>query len=297
MLKPKFVSYSDVPDCRCLTLEPDGIFCIPVLGFDSRKKAKGSSSLHVHDECLEISLCLRGDLEFEVEGRRFAFRPDTVFVSRPSEVHRLMNFPRSMSKYWVLFRIPSGNFRLLGLPADEERWLCREMLDLPRSFTDSYHRVRSAFQRLFRAYDAVPAKTPRRRCMLRYAVYSLLVALVETAKSSERILPRVRLEKVIDEIRREPGGRWTIDDIARRAALSPTNLLHRFKCLTGSPPHAFVLACRIEHGKRALETGGLPVASIADRLGFGSAQHFATAFKRVIGVSPTEWRVQKNANV
>ena len=286
--------YGNDREHRCLSLEPDGILCLPVLGLDSIKKAKSLYLPHVHSGCLEISLCLRGDLEFEVNGCSYPFRPDTVFVSRPSDVHRLKHCPRSMRKYFVLFRIPKGDFRLLGLPADEARWLRREMLALPRSFTDSGHRVRAAFQRLFRVYDSVPAKTPERRCLLRNATHSLLVALIETAKSSERILPMTRLAEIIEEIRRTPGSRWTIDDLARRTACSTTGLLQRFKRLTGNPPHAFVLKCRIEQAKRELDEGTSSIAVIADRLGFPSAQHFATTFKRMAGVSPSAWRVRKN---
>ena len=87
-LKLEF-SYSDTPERRCVSLEPDGILCLPVLGFDAFKKPIEISQPHVHDECLEISLCLRGDLEFELEGRDYPFRPDTVFVSRSDEVHRM----------------------------------------------------------------------------------------------------------------------------------------------------------------------------------------------------------------
>ena len=41
-----------------------------------------------------------------------------------------------------------------------------------------------------------------------------------------------------------------------------------------------------EHRRVSLEPDGL---------GFPSAQHFATTFKRVVGVSPSAWRVRKNA--
>ena len=296
VLKLEF-DYSDTPERRCLSLEPDGIFCLPVLGFDSFRKALDVSPLHVHDECLEISLCMRGDLEFEVKGRSYPFRPDTVFVTRPSERHRIKYYPRSMSKYWVLFRIPKGNFQLLRLPPDEVRWLLQEMLALPRSFMDSDHRVRAAFQRLFHVYDTAPAKTSQRRCLLRNATHSLLIALIETAKSSEHLLPMARLANVVDEIRREPGRRWTIDELARRTALSETNLLQRFKRFTGHPPYAFVLVCRIEQAKRELEKGDQPIATIASHLGFPSSQHFATTFRRIVGVSPSAWKVRKNGNV
>ena len=294
-LKLEF-EYSDTPERRCLSLEPDGVFCLPVIGFDAFKKPIDISPSHVHDECLEISLCLRGDLEFELKGKSYPFRPDTIFVSRPDEQHRLKYYPRSMSKYWMLFRIPKGDFPLLRLPKDEAKWLLKEMLDLPRSFTDIGHRVRTAFQRLFHVYDAEPAKTPQRHCLLRNAALSLFVALVETSKSSGHILPMAHLAGLVDEIRKHPEKDYTIDELARLSAFSPTALLQRFKRLTGFPPHAFVLACRIENAKRELEADNLPIAAIADRLGFPSSQHFATSFKRIVGVSPSEWRVRKNAN-
>ena len=294
-LKLEF-NYSDTPERRCVSLEPDGMFCLPVLGFDAFKKAIDISPPHVHAECLEISLCLRGDLEFELEGQAYPFRPDTVFVSRPDEMHRLKYYPRSMSKYWVLFRIPKGDFPLLALPKDEAHWLRKEMLALPRSFTDTGHRVRSAFQRLFHVYDSAPVKTPQRKGLLRNAAFSLFIALVETAKAEERILPMTRLSQIVEEIRREPGRAYPVGELARRTALSPTGLLQRFKRLTGFPPHAFILSCRIEKAKQELEKGDAPIAIIADNLGFPSAQHFATIFKRITGVSPSDWRVRKNTN-
>ena len=288
-------AYSDTPERRCVSLEPDGLLCLPVLGFDAFKKSIDISPPHVHAECLEISLCLRGDLEFEVEGRSYPFRPDTVFVSRPDEVHRLRHYPRSMSKYWVLFRIPRGNFPFLGLVPAEAKWLRREILALPRSFVDVSHLVRAAFQRLFQVYDSAPRGTAQRRFLVRNAVCSLFIALVETAKMPGRVLPAARLMKIVEEIRAAPERDWPVEELARRAELSPTSLLQRFKRLTGSPPHAFVLSCRIERAKKELSKGESSVAAIADSLGFPSAQHFATIFRRIVGLTPSEWRVRKNA--
>ena len=294
-LKLEF-AYEDTPSRRCVTLEPDGILCLPVLGLDNFQKTIADSPLHVHSECLEISLCLRGDLEFELEGRSYPFRPDTVFVSRPDEVHRMRHYPRRMSKYWILFRIPRGDFPFLGLRSDEAKWLRREMLALPQSFVDENHRVRTAFQRLFQVYDLARRGTAQRRFLVRNAVSSLFIALVEAAKMPGRVLPAARLTKIVEEIRAQPGRDWPVEELARRAGMSPTSLLQRFKRLTGFPPHAFVLSCRIEKAKEELANGESPVAMIADSLGFPSAQHFATIFHRIVGTTPSEWRVRKNVN-
>ena len=86
--------YSDTPERRCLSLEPDGVFCLPVIGFDAFKKPIDISPSHVHDECLEISLCLRGDLEFELQGKSYPFRPDTIFhLAAESHVDRSIDGP------------------------------------------------------------------------------------------------------------------------------------------------------------------------------------------------------------
>ena len=94
----KFIfAYEDTHRRRCVSLEPDGVLCLPVLGYDNFEKAIEVSPLHVHAECLEISLCLRGDLEFDLGGKSYPFHLDSVFVTRPDEVHCLKRYPRSIS--------------------------------------------------------------------------------------------------------------------------------------------------------------------------------------------------------
>ena len=59
----------DTAERRVLSLDGDGIPCMPVLGFDCYRRKWSQAPLHVHEECLEVSLCLRGDLVFESGGR------------------------------------------------------------------------------------------------------------------------------------------------------------------------------------------------------------------------------------
>ena len=69
--------YIDTPERRVLSLAADGVACVPVLGFDAYRRQWRAAPVHVHDECLEISFCLRGDLAFELGGERYPFRPDS----------------------------------------------------------------------------------------------------------------------------------------------------------------------------------------------------------------------------
>jgi AraC family transcriptional regulator len=70
--------------------------------------------------------------------------------------------------------------------------------------------------------------------------------------------------------------------------------LSRFKTLFkntfGSAPHAYVLQRRVEHARRLIETGALPLSQIALEAGFSHQSHMASALRRSLGMSPGELR-------
>jgi len=286
--------YMDTAERRVLSLEDDGLFCLPVIGFDNYRKKRQQAALHVHEECLEITLCLRGDLEFETRSKTYPFKPGSIFVSGPKDVHRLKSYPKGMSKYWLLFRIPGPDCRLLELPQKEARSLVHDLTHLPNRLFAGTDEIQRLFKKLFQQYDTLPTKTPDRSLRLRSTALSLLLAIVDAASSPPRERPEVRLERIIAEMRAHPERSYPLDDLAEKAALSPNSLLTRFKRLTGSPPHAFLIAQRIARAKEMLAEDK-PISFIANQLGFSSPQHFASLFKEITGHTPSTWRMYRKS--
>ena len=58
----------------------------------------------------------------------------------------------------------------------------------------------------------------------------------------------------------------TVEDLARRALMSPRTFARRFRAATGTTPLQWLLRQRIVHAQRLLETTDLPVELIADRV-------------------------------
>ena len=285
-------SYCDTPELRVLDLTADGVPCIPVLGLTriGRGGRPTTSAEHVHEECIEISYCRRGELVFESGGREYPFRPGCVFVSRPDEPHRLKTYPKGLLMYWLFFRLPRKGYPLLSLPRREAAWLKSAMRDIPNRLFLGGDGVRLAFQRVFAVYDREPRRTPQRTLKMRAAVLDLLLAVLDASAGGEAIPADDRIEMVIDAIRADPVKNFTIDELAMRTALSPSNLIVRFKRITGLPPQAFRNACRIELAKRKLERGWT-VTATALSLGYSSAQNFATQFRLATGRTPREWHM------
>lgn len=277
-------------DCKIVSLEPDGVLCVPVLGFSDYHAPRARAKPHTHPECMEISCCLRGELTFSCKGRDYPFRPGSVFVTWPGERHCLTTPDKGLRMYWMFFRVPGRGFPLLHLPPAEAAWLKERLLHLPNRLFTATKRVQAAFQHAFAVYSSEPARTAERRLKMRSAVVEILLALVEASAQPPDEPRRGRVEALIEEIRRNPGADYSVDALASQAALSPSNLALRFKALVGVPPHAFVVACRIKAAKGLLADPRRRIADIAAELGFPSAQHFSTQFKNATGQTPAGWR-------
>ncbi|MEU8779704.1 AraC family transcriptional regulator [Streptomyces sp. NPDC048606] len=87
-----------------------------------------------------------------------------------------------------------------------------------------------------------------------------------------------------------PGHGWTVAELARRAGVSRASLARRFTELVGEPPVAYLTGRRIALAADLLREPDATVATVARRVGYGSAFALSTAFKRVRGVSPQEFR-------
>jgi transcriptional regulator GlxA family with amidase domain len=98
------------------------------------------------------------------------------------------------------------------------------------------------------------------------------------------------IRAVLSAIHADPGARHGIADLAGHAGLSPRHLQRRFTAEIGSPPAAYVERVRIEAAQRALTETDDPVATIARRYGFGTAETLRRAFHRNVSVAPSDYR-------
>lgn len=83
---------------------------------------------------------------------------------------------------------------------------------------------------------------------------------------------------------------WTLDALAREVGTSRTLLATRFRELVGEPPMAYLTRWRITRAANELRTRRMPLARVAESVGYGSDVVFAKAFRRVTGQPPGVWR-------
>jgi AraC-like DNA-binding protein len=81
-----------------------------------------------------------------------------------------------------------------------------------------------------------------------------------------------------------------LDSVAENVGLSPAGLRARFKAETGFTLHEYLLHRRIEEAQVRLAEAEEDIITLAHDLGFSSSQYFATAFRRQVGETPSDYR-------
>jgi AraC-like DNA-binding protein len=94
----------------------------------------------------------------------------------------------------------------------------------------------------------------------------------------------------LSAIHRDPGHDWAVEELARACSLSRSAFAARFVTRVGMPSAAYLAHVRLDAATDLLRGTSLPVALIAQRVGYTSEAAFSRAFKNRYGMPPTRWR-------
>src|SRR5262245_48442086 len=118
-----------------------------------------------------------------------------------------------------------------------------------------------------------------------------IVAPGRAVRGRDGTLPRGRLRAVLEYIEEHLDAAPTLAEIAAVAGLNPYHFARQFKAATGLPPHQYVITRRVEQAKHLLRAGtDLSLAEVAARAGFYDQSQFSHHFKRLVGVTPGQYR-------
>ncbi|GAA2776395.1 AraC family transcriptional regulator [Streptomyces rameus] len=104
------------------------------------------------------------------------------------------------------------------------------------------------------------------------------------AQSDPTVGPALRL------LHDDPARPWTVASLAREVGASRAALARRFSAVVGEPPMAYLAQWRLTLAADLVCRPDTTLTEVARQVGYGSAFALSSAFKRVRGVSPQEYR-------
>lgn len=96
-------------------------------------------------------------------------------------------------------------------------------------------------------------------------------------------------------LHRRPAFPWTLERLAWETGTSRSTLAERFTRLVGEPPMHYHTRWRIQVAAHRLAHRDSKVYGVAQEVGYRSEAAFSRAFKRVVGMSPAQWRQCRSA--
>jgi AraC-like DNA-binding protein len=138
-------------------------------------------------------------------------------------------------------------------------------------------------------------RRPGSEFILSRLVELLLVEAMRAATSGGappgllRGLGDARLARALTAMHDAIARSWTVEALARIAAMSRSAFFDRFTRLVGVAPMEYLVAWRMELAKELLRTTDLAVSAVAERVGYGSGSTFSVAFSRHVGQPPRQY--------
>jgi AraC family transcriptional regulator len=125
------------------------------------------------------------------------------------------------------------------------------------------------------------------------AIDGLLFALLACGMRRESDSPRW-LTRVRDALHSSFREKVSLRELSHVAGVHPAHLSREFHRRTGRTIGAYVRDLRIAYARRLLDGSAATLAEIAIDCGFADQSHFASAFRRTMGVTPGKYRKLKS---
>ena len=205
-----------------------------------------------------------------------------MVLYRPKEPQKYEYYGVDQTEvYWVHFT--GGNvtnlLRSYGLTDDKKIFYCGSDLEYKNHF-------RAMIQELQMCREDYPEMLEiyLRQIFIKLHRYLQTVSRVDNSQIAEEI------DKATMYFSEHYNEDICIEEYAKNHNMSTSWFIRNFKQYTGSTPMQYILAIRIHNAEALLKSNQYNITEIASIIGYDNPLYFSRIFKKVKGLSPSEYR-------
>ena len=261
--------------------------------FHIRDKKDIKFEYHHHDFS-KIVILIDGDLTYYIEGKAYILKPwDILFVNK-NEIHKPVVNPNKYYERIVIWLNP--DFMAKYAQGNNDLLKCFEVAiknnyNLLRLNMKSIEIIKNLIQDIQNCNNSNEFGSEILKESLFVQLMVLMNRLFLNSDKNidiEDIQYDKTIEGVLNYINSNLENDLSIDTIASEFFISKYYLMRKFKNQIGSSIHNYVVQKRLILA-RSLISDGLSMSSVCSRCGFNDYSSFVRAFKKVYGVSPSNY--------
>jgi AraC-like DNA-binding protein len=263
---------------------------IPVLGWQRFGQATPGGARPSKLQTFEICYVDSGSVEWWIDNTLFEAGAKSLFINKPGEWHGgESGFVQPCEMYFLQFMFPPEG-KLPGLARDTRCNLQKHFESIRGPFSASAE-IKFFFDLLLKEQ-----RTPQLHSLTlaRAAFHQLLISTVRDYQQQGQPKYSEGIRQSLVWIQQHLEHDLYTEDLAQGAAMSVAQFYKRFTLEVGLTPNDYHVHQRIIAAKHALRNTSQSITEIALQLGMSSSQYFATVFKKIVGITPTDYRALRH---
>ncbi|MBQ6823893.1 MAG: helix-turn-helix transcriptional regulator [Clostridia bacterium] len=243
---------------------------------------------HFHD-CHQIIFIVKGTVEFCVNGKMLRAGAGDVAIFSRYENHSVVGCSDGYERI-VLHMDPAvvgRKSQVYSLLTDRPVGFCN-IIDV----SENMERIKDIFSHILFEHNN-PSKLADE--MEQLLVKQLLIVVYRCASINFDNTYDDVVVSVKRQFENEYGEPFTLAMLAKQQNLSISSLSHRFRTATGVSVMEYLQSCRMANAKQMLAETDRSIGEIVEKCGFSDNSNFSRTFKKLNGLSPSDFRQKYKA--
>lgn len=253
---------------------------------------------HWHEE-IQISWIIEGEFLCQMEGRTVHLHPGKLIFVNRGVLHQIYPVQKGYGKLYAFIWDPeflSGSAE----GAVYQEAFAAMLKSGPRCLTLAETAQAPGGQAVGEALRAIVALYTQHLALYHLQIKILLSQIwlllcrqegeAPEPMTPERERDEERLKRAMNYMHAHYGEHFSLEELARQALTSRSELCRCFRRMLGMPPKEFLMQYRIQQAEILLKNSAYSIADVAEFTGFSSPSHFGSCFLRYVGCTPREYR-------
>lgn len=248
---------------------------------------------HMH-EFFELHYLTQGGLYTTIHGVERRYSAGQLYIIPPNSIHSHRCLPAPANHY-VGFAIRFSISHVDVQTGNPELAMYIAALEnsIPIPVNDTTGTVADEMDRIIES-----ARSPQIKYNIMMRIVALLLTIsgmyIGNAAKADAEKPAAMTNNIISNalifINNHIAYPLTASDVANGISVSYSHLARLFARYMFCSVGDYIMIVKIDHAAHALMNSDMKIADIAVATGFSSASHFTDAFKKVVGILPSEYR-------
>jgi len=256
---------------------------------------------HWHDE-VQLTLIVEGEFTCQIGGEKVVLHPGESIFFNSCVLHQILPNTQASGKLYSFI------WQADILAGDQESDVYRDcisyLLNAEQKYFTFHHEDANCIQlrnTLMRIVNYMTEKQPFYQLRVCNQLSKVWLELCDYASDSNMRTTSThsylqsakddeRVKNAMLFMQENYGEDISLDDIARAAMTSRSELCKSFRRALDTSPKEFLLQYRIRQSLLLLENPNLRIADISEITGFSSPSHFGSCFMKSVGCSPLQYR-------